>query len=114
LLVTALSSIREATKAKLNREVEILGITYPDYIWDHGYIRILLDVAIQTLGYPTGTNIDTEDNLLLQFDYQNSLLEVSITAITTEATSVEGHFRIADFGGTTQVASVRTSLSYYQ
>lgn len=142
MLVTALSSIREATKAKLNREVEILGITYPDYIWDHGYIRILLDVAIQTLpgikdgtqawpylhsirkayqldnakalGYPTGTNIDPEDNLLLQFDYQNSLLEVSITAITTEATSVEGHFRIADFGGTTQVASVRTSLSYYQ
>lgn len=133
LLVTTLSSIREATKAKLNREVEILGITYPDYIEDHGYIRNLLDVAIQilpgikdgtqawpylhsirkayqldnakTLGYPAGTNIDREDNLLLHFDYQNSLLEVSITAITTDGTSVERHFRIADFGGTRQVAS---------
>jgi hypothetical protein len=142
LLVAALPSIRETTKAKLNREVEILGITYPDYIYDHGYIRNLLDVAIQilpgvksgtqawpclhsirkayqldnakTLGYPAGTNIDLEDSLLLQFDYQNSLLQVSITDITTEATSVEGHFRIADFGGTRQVASVRTSLSYYE
>lgn len=133
LLVTALSSIREATKAKLNREVEILGITYPAYIADHGYIRNLLDVAIQilpgikdgtqawpylhsirkayqldnakTLGYPAGTNIDLEDSLLLQFDYQNSLLEVSITAIVTEVTTMERHFQIADFGGARQIAS---------
>lgn len=133
LLVTEFSSIREATSAKLNREVEILGITYPAYIADNGYIRSLLDAAIQTLpgmkdgtqvwpylhsirkanqldnaktlGYPAGTNIDLEDNLLLQLDYQNSLLEVSITSITTEATAVERQFRISDFGGARQVAS---------
>lgn len=128
----------EATKAKLKREVEILGITCPNYIADNGYIRSLLDVVVQTLtgmksgtqswpylhsirkayqldnaktlGYPAGTNIDLEDNLLLQLDYQNSLLEVSITAVT-EVTTVEKKFQIADFGGARQVASVRTSQS---
>lgn len=135
LLVAELSSIREATKAKLNREVEILGITYPAYVFDGGYIRNLLDVAIQilpgiesgaqawpylhstrkahqldnakALGFPAGTNIDLEDSLLLHFDYQNSLLEVSITSIGTEITTVERHFRIIDFGGTRQVASLK-------
>lgn len=141
MLVIVLSSIREATKAKLNREFETLGITYPAYIADYGYIRNLIDVAIQilpgikdgtqtwpylhstrkayqfnnakTLGYPVGNNIDQEDSLNLHFDYQNSLLEVSMTATTRESTSIEQNVRIPDFGGAEQVASVRTSLSYY-
>jgi len=67
----------------------------------------------KALGYPAGTDIDQEENLLLHFDYQNSLIEVSITAITKKATTVERYFRIADFGGAKQVASVRTSFFYY-
>ncbi|TVY35420.1 hypothetical protein LOCC1_G008265 [Lachnellula occidentalis] len=133
LLTTALSSIQQATSTKLNREVEILGITYPAYIYDSGYLRNLLDIAIEilpgmndgtqvwpylhsisrahrlnnakALGYPAGTNIDQEDNLLLHFDYQNSVLEASMTAITTDTTNVERDFRITDFGGAEQVAS---------
>jgi hypothetical protein len=61
----------------------------------------------EVLGYPPGTDIDQEDSLLLHFDYQNSLLEVSITAIGTKATNLEGHFRITDFGGARQNTSVR-------
>ena len=68
----------------------------------------------KTLGYPVGTDIDLEDSHLLHFDYQNSLLKVSITAIGTDTTNVKRHFRIPDFGGARQIASVRTALSYYQ
>lgn len=66
----------------------------------------------ETLGYPPGTNINKEDSLLLHFDYQNSLLEASITSISAEITAVESKFRIADLGGPDQISSVRTSLSY--
>lgn len=142
MLFTELSSIRKATKAKLNREIEILGITCPDFISEHGYTRNLMDVAAQiqpgikngarawpylhstriahqlndakTLGYPLGTDINLEDSHLLHFDYQNSLLQVSITTIGTDTTNVKSHFRIPDFGGARQIASVRTDLSYYQ
>ena len=136
-----LSSIQQATETKLNRKVEILGITYPTYIVDYGYLRNLLDIAIEilpgmndgtqvwpylhsirqayglntaeALGYPEGTDIDDEENLLLHFDYQNSVLKASITAITERTTNIERHFRIVDFGGPKQVASVRTFLFYH-
>lgn len=116
----------------------ILGINYLAYKADYGYVHNLIDVAIQilpgmkdgtqvwpylhsirkacqldsaeTLGYPAGTNIDSEDSLVVQIDYRNSLFEVSITAIGTDVTTVERHFRITDFGGPRQIASVRTSL----
>ncbi|TVY23259.1 hypothetical protein LHYA1_G007940 [Lachnellula hyalina] len=133
LLTVVLSSIQQATETKLNRKVEILGITYPAYIVDYGYLRNLLDIAIEilpgmndgtqvwpylhsirqayglntaeALGYPAGTDIDDEENLLLHFDYQNSVLKASITAITERTTNIERHFRIVDFGGPKQVAS---------
>ncbi|RDW79830.1 hypothetical protein BP6252_04468 [Coleophoma cylindrospora] len=132
LLATELSSIQKAIKAKLNQEIEILGITCPDFIREHGYTRNLMDGVVQiqsgikkgavwpylhstriayqlnnakTLGYPVGTDINLEDSHLLHFDYQNSLLKVSITAIGTDTTQVKRHFRIPDFGGTTQIAS---------
>jgi hypothetical protein len=135
LLTTALISIRDATKDKLDREIEILGLTYPSYIADGGHTRDLLHTAIEVLpgieegvlfwpylhstrqaydlnnaealGYPPGTNIDQEDSLILHFDYQNSLLEVSVTEIGTRTTTLNGHFRIVNFGGVGQVASVR-------
>ncbi|PVH70826.1 hypothetical protein DL98DRAFT_597488 [Cadophora sp. DSE1049] len=131
LLVTELSSIRKATEAKLNREIEILGITCPDFISEHGYTGTLMDAAVhiqpgiktsaiawpylhstrmayqlnnaKTLGYPVGTDIDLEDSHLVHFDYQNSLLKVSIAAIGTDATNVKRHFRILNFGGAGQI-----------
>lgn len=134
LLTKALSSIKDATETKLNWKVEILAITYPAYIPDYGYLRNLLDIAMEilpgindgtqvwpylhslrqayglnnaeALGYPSGTNIDHEENLLLHLDYQNNVLEVSITSITKRTTNVERRFRVADFGGVKQIASV--------
>lgn len=138
LLTTALSSIREATQANLNRKVNILGMTYPVYIADSGYNSILGEVAAralpgmkdggfawpylhsvrkanqldnaEALGYPVGTNIDQEDSLLLHVDYQNSILEVSITSITTSITYLERSFRLGNFGGAKQNVSVSVPL----
>jgi hypothetical protein len=132
-------SVLEASKTQLHREVEILGIARPKYIKDSGYTDNFLDVAMQTLpgikdgtyiwthvhstrkasqldnarslGYPVGTNVDLEGSLLLHFDYQSSQLEVFLTSVGTMITIVEGNFRIKDFGGVGQDASVRSFLS---
>ncbi|ESZ96739.1 vitamin H transporter [Sclerotinia borealis F-4128] len=59
----------------------------------------------KALDYPPGTDIDSEQNLLLHFDYQNRLLEVSMNDVGTTITVVEGSFRIVGFGEAKQVAS---------
>lgn len=64
----------------------------------------------EALGYPAGTDIDQESNLLLHFDYQDSCLEVSITDGGTTISLVEQKFKIPDFGGVGRIASVRTSF----
>ena len=117
LLVTELSSILNATKAEVGREVEVLGLTYPIYIesvnivyeagiqvlpgFDNGlhaqsYLQSVrkashLDNA-ESLGYPAGTDIDREDPLLIQIDYQGSLLEASITSVGANSIGVEWQF----------------------
>ncbi|THV55233.1 hypothetical protein BGAL_0011g00120 [Botrytis galanthina] len=127
-----LSAIQKETETKLNRPIEVLGITYLDVMI--GDLNNLLDVAIEilpgmkdgsqlrnylhsmrlgyrlntaeTLGYPAGTDIDQESNLLLHFDYQDSCLEVSITDGGTTISLVEQNFKIPDFGGVGQIAPV--------
>ncbi|CZT46970.1 uncharacterized protein RSE6_07485 [Rhynchosporium secalis] len=130
---TALSSILEATRLEFKQEATTLGIAFPDYLSDE--TRQLQEVAARlvpdlaksivvwsvrkgyrldtatALGYSKETDIDQEDSLLLHFDYQNTLLEVSITIIGTNVTSREGYFQVADYGGPTQLASIRIGLS---
>lgn len=43
LLRTALSTIQQATEAKLNQEVEILAIYYPEDIRNCGNLQTLLE-----------------------------------------------------------------------
>ncbi|KAF7917202.1 uncharacterized protein EAE98_010307 [Botrytis deweyae] len=132
LFKVTLSAIQKATETKLNRPIEVLGITYHDVMI--GDLNNLLDVAIEllpgmkdgsqlrnylhsmrlgyrlntaeALGYPAGTDIDQESNLLLHFDYQDSRLEVSITDGGTKISLVEQRFKIPDFGGVGQIASL--------
>ncbi|TGO21191.1 hypothetical protein BPAE_0234g00030 [Botrytis paeoniae] len=145
LFNVTLSAIQKATETKLNRPIEVLGITYLDVMI--GDLNNLLDVAIEllpgmkdgsqlrhylhsmrlgyclntaeALGYPAGTDIDQESNLLLHFDYQDSRLEVSITDGGTKISSVEQRFKIPDFGGVGQIASPKklehlaTRLKYF-
>ncbi|CZS95317.1 hypothetical protein WAI453_011300 [Rhynchosporium graminicola] len=134
---TALSSILEATRLELKQEVTTLGIAFPDYLSDEtrqlqevaarlvpdlaksivvwSYLQSVrkgyrLDTAT-ALGYSKETDIDQEDSLLLHFDYQNTLLEVSFTIIGTNVIIREGYFQVADYGGPTQLASIRVGLS---
>jgi hypothetical protein len=135
LLATAFSLIREATEAELGRDFDTLGMTYPTYLRNGMFIQNLIDIAVEVLpgfngsahawpllhsvrkgcqldtakalSYPPGTNVDEQDSLLLHIDYQNSLLEVTINSIGVDTTHLEGQFKIRDFGGVKQVASVR-------
>ncbi|TGO15827.1 hypothetical protein BTUL_0035g00310 [Botrytis tulipae] len=130
LFNVTLSPIQKETDTKLNRPIELLGITYLDVMI--GDLNNLLDVAIEilpgmkdgsqlrnylhsmrlgyclntaeALEYPAGTDIDEESNLLLHFDYQDSCLEVSITDRGTITSLVEQKFNIPDFGGVGQIA----------
>lgn len=139
-MTPALLDIQSATKSKLNRDIEIRGITCPYFLARYGYFTVLVDAISQmqpslehgswarsyfhntrlaygidtaeSLGYPPGADIGDEVNLLLHFDYQSSVLLVAITEITVDITLVLDEFRISDFRGDQQNASVRLDPLY--
>lgn len=122
----------------LNRDIEITGLTCPDFFARHGFGGVLLDTVARlqpslehgahawryfhntrlahnlnnaaSLGYPPGTDIEDEANYLLNFDYQDSILLVAITTISVHMTLELKRFRLPDFGGNAQNASVRYTM----
>ena len=61
----------------------------------------------EALGYPPGSDLDYKNPLLVHFDYQKGFLEVSIMEVDEFADIRTRFFRIDDFGGSEQDASVR-------
>ncbi|TGO90571.1 hypothetical protein BPOR_0059g00140 [Botrytis porri] len=132
LFNVTLSAIQKTTEIKLSRPIEVFVIMNLNVMI--GDLNNLLDVAIEilpgmkdgsqlrhylhsmrlayrlntaeALGYPAGTDINQESNLLLHFGYQDSCLEVSMTDGGTITSLVEQRFEIPDFGGVGQIASL--------
>lgn len=63
------------------------------------------------LRYASGTDLGDYYSLLLHFDYQKDFLEVSIMHITDYADIRERMFRIDDYSGSKNIASV--SAAHY-
>ena len=91
------SSIQEAITAKLDREIDVTGMSCPEFLAKHGYINAPIQTAARIqpnlkrlafawryfhiirlaynldnsklLEHPIGTNFDREDNYLLHFDH---------------------------------------------
>ncbi|KAL2063536.1 hypothetical protein VTL71DRAFT_5341 [Oculimacula yallundae] len=133
IIFAAVSSILKTSEAKLDQELKVLGIADLNFLSEYGYTRDLLDFAGQilpsldgnivptsyfhnirkgyqlntaeSLGYPPGTDIDKEDNLLLHIDYQNGLLEVVSSDVRKDTTNIQSYLRMFDYGGPSQIAS---------
>ncbi|CZS98935.1 uncharacterized protein RAG0_07479 [Rhynchosporium agropyri] len=129
ILLHTVSSILEATDAKLIQEVKVLGVTVPEFIAQYGYTKEIMKYAnkvlsslndnviplpyysgilkgyqlhdADALGYPVGTDLDKEDTLVLQIDCEDSMLDVVSNDIGRKTTTAESHFRIVDYGGPT-------------
>lgn len=140
LISSTLSEIQQATEKQLGRPVEINSISYPEHFKGVPYVTPVAYTAIkvypgikdvmqvgpylnstrlayglnttEALGYAPGADLDDTSNLLLHFDYQKQFLEVSIMDVGVYVDNRERFFRIDDFGGSENLASVRTTHVY--
>jgi hypothetical protein len=132
---STLSQILLATEEKLGRSVEIHAIAYPQHFQTTPYVLPLYNTAMklvpgfnnflqmgpylyyikftyglntsQALGYPPETKLSDYNALLLHIDYNKDFLEVSIMEVGEDISIRDRVFRIDNFGGSENIASVR-------
>jgi hypothetical protein len=75
------------------------------------YIRFAYGLnTSQALGYPPETKLSDYNALLLHIDYNKDFLEVSIMEAAEEYSVRDRVFRIDNFGGSDNIASVRKQI----
>ena len=137
ILNSSLSQIRRATEEKLGRSVEIHAIGYPEHFKNVPCGTKLLNTAIkaesvpeikdmmqmglylhyirlayepfssEALGYPPETDHSDFHTLLLYIDYKKDFLQVSIMEVAGPLSVRDRFFRMDNFGGSDNIASVR-------